>query len=939
MSFRSDRSVSRPLSALALFLAAGNLSAQVVRSRVRLDDSLDPFERCLGALDRFGSSLASLGDLNGDGLNEFAVGASGDNRSAGSVWIFSLTSDRQVSRFVKLGPRENLPTALRINDEFGDSVVALGDLDGNGVVDLAVGAPGTDVDSGVVHLLFLNALGQVREQVVLGRDTGIVGLENGSQFGSALAAPGDLDGNGVPDLLVGLRGSLFASGGFRVLYLGTGGTLVSQKTITSVGNVTGIGVIGSISGPGKLDVAVGFATGSLQYMTLDAGENVIRSRGVSAGSPPNSAVGLGDVDGNGVPDFAAGRSVYLLDSNGLVISRQTFSAGIQGLGGALAAPGDTNGNGRPDLVVGAPLGDTRGRDTGAVVFYDLAPTGVAQSPQTVDATSSRLTSSPAPLQESDGYGLSTAPLGDLDLDGQAEVAVGAPLDDDVATDTGAIWVHFVRGASGVRVSKIGAKVSTLGLQASDRFGSSVTAVGDLDGNGTTELLVGAPGDDDGIVEGGAAYVLFLRRTGVLERFQKISRTAGSFVPGVNVLNLGKTVETISDLDRDGRPEVILAGELEAFVLFLTSDGTVRRSTRIDRGLLPGLLVNHSFTDSVAYLEGSSLDARPQVVFLHRQGRSLWNARLNADGQLVDARQRSLGFTVFDHESLGDLDGNGFTDLALADDSSLRLWSLGPDFLLLSELRVREFNLRGLGDLGDLTGDGVPDLAVGVIAVTGGHDRSLLLELGGIASAGFERRDALDNLALENGRQIPRPHPGRTFVISSEGANLGAAIFDSTPGGPNAASQDPDLLVGSGNVLMLQDSLTGTQSVPGIFDRPNDDRDGGMLALDLPRPVRALSIELIDQDTGLGTGTTVTLIDENGRTRTYYAPPGFTEDVHQTGTGGWRTLRLDTLNPQPGYLATATASQQPGFLDSKVRRIEVQLSGSGAIDDFLYDPWP
>jgi hypothetical protein len=177
------------------------------------------------------------------------------------------------------------------------------------------------------------------------------------------------------------------------------------------------------------------------------------------------------------------------------------------------------------------------------------------------------------------------------------------------------------------------------------------------------------------------------------------------------------------------------------------------------------------------------------------------------------------------------------------------------------------------------------------------------------------------------------------VISSGGANLGAAIFDSTPGGPNAASQDPDLLVDTGNVLMLQDSLNGTQTVESIYDRPNDDRDGGFLVLEFPRLVRALSLELIDQDTGLGHGSTVKLTDAAGKTRTYDVPPGFTEDRNVTGLGGVRTLRLDTLAPQPGYTATATASEMPGFADAQVVKLEVTLSGSGAIDDLVYDPFP
>jgi hypothetical protein len=242
----------------------------------------------------------------------------------------------------------------------------------------------------------------------------------------------------------------------------------------------------------------------------------------------------------------------------------------------------------------------------------------------------------------------------------------------------------------------------------------------------------------------------------------------------------------------------------------------------------------------------------------------------------------------------------------------------------------------IDSLGDLSGDGIADLAV--TDRIGPGTRVQLLQLGGIASAGFEQRDDGSLFPLENGRQIPQPHPGRTFVISSAGANLGATAFDSTPLGPNDPSQDRDLLVSSGKILMLQDSQVPTQTVPGIFDRPNDDADGGMLAFDFPVRVRARSIELADID-GAGDGALVRLIDDAGRTRVYDVPAGFTEDRVANGGTGLRKLDLTTLAPQAGFTASATAAEQAGFAPTRVVRIEVELASSGAVDDLVYDPYP
>jgi hypothetical protein len=211
---------------------------------------------------------------------------------------------------------------------------------------------------------------------------------------------------------------------------------------------------------------------------------------------------------------------------------------------------------------------------------------------------------------------------------------------------------------------------------------------------------------------------------------------------------------------------------------------------------------------------------------------------------------------------------------------------------------------------------------------------LLYELGGIATADFERRDDAEERPLENGRQIPVPHPGRTFRISSAGANLGATIFDSDPNGPN---QGDDLTVGSGHILMLQDSTAPTQTVAGIFDHPRDDPDGGIIAFDFPRLVRGLSIELADLDPFPNQGAEVWLRDEAGGYRVYDVPAGWTGTF---GSSALRRLDLVTLAPQAGNNGhLATASQTSAFDAARVVRIEVVLFNGGALDDLVYDPYP
>lgn len=98
----------------------------------------------------------------------------------------------------------------------------------------------------------------------------------------------------------------------------------------------------------------------------------------------------------------------------------------------------------------------------------------------------------------------------------------------------------------------------------------------------------------------------------------------------------------------------------------------------------------------------------------------------------------------------------------------------------------------------------------------------------------------------------------------------------------------------------------------------------------------LSVTLIDIDQGSGEMTLVVQIDHNGRRRTHVVPPDWTGDISLGGTGRL-ALDLKSLDPQPGYLSTATASEEAGFQASSVVTLEVHLGASGAVDDLCLGP--
>ncbi len=420
------------------------------------------------------------------------------------------------------------------DDYAGRAVTGAGDVDGDGLDDLLIGAYGNDDQGAQAGKAYL-VLGGTLSGALSAADVTFEGESGGDYAGYAIAGAGDVDGDGLDDLLIGAYGN--DDGG---------------------------------SGSDSAGKAALFLGGALSVGTLDL--SLADSTFLGESDEDNagwSVAGPGDIDGDGLADLLIGARYYDADGTnrgvayvvaGVATGSTTLSGADHMLygesdedlaGWAVAGAGDVDGDGLADLLVSASGDDDGGSEAGRVYLIEASSLGGSTSLGSADSFYGEAAD--------DGAGWAVAGAGDVDGDGLDDVLIGAYGNDDGGSLAGKAYLIYASAMGGGSNSLASASVGIIGEAAGDYAGRSVAGAGDVDGDGLTDLLVGANGNNDGgsgTNDAGKAY-LILANTLDGSGSMGLADSHHALVGESNSDYAGWSVAGAGDVDGDGLADLLI----------------------------------------------------------------------------------------------------------------------------------------------------------------------------------------------------------------------------------------------------------------------------------------------------------------------------------------------------------------------------------------------
>ena len=397
----------------------------------------------------FGWAVSAVADVDGDGVSEVLTGAPFDptgGESAGRAYLYSGATGESLHTWTGVA-----------GDRLGFAIADAGDVDGDGTPDVIVGAPGPMGAVGAAHV-YSGADGQ--EIAVL------AGHAPGDAFGTSVTGVGDVDGDGLADVLVGApRDPALGTNGGRVAVFGAADWTAPRWAREGEAGArlgAGAGPLGDANGDGIGDVVLGAPGngGAIWVLSGADGSDVLPPL---AGDPDAASLGqffvagVGDLDGDAVPDVyggdfgdetlgpGTGRAYVWSGASGERL--HTFAGAAVGDGlGCGRGGGDADGDGTPDLAVGS---------------YSASPGGVAQAGfiTLFSGATGEVIRTITGTTELEQVGFDVVTLGDVNGDGSDDLVLSGANDDRVYVIAG-LPMEPVGGSSSGGESSGGAMSST-----------------------------------------------------------------------------------------------------------------------------------------------------------------------------------------------------------------------------------------------------------------------------------------------------------------------------------------------------------------------------------------------------------------------------------------------------------------------------------------------